>query len=347
MQEIVHKLKDFKFLLKIFKVAAASCLAIMIAEGLALQFATAAGSIALLTVVTTKWEMIRLSLGRIVTYIISAVLGWLIFKYIGNDWISYGLFILFMTGICDLFGWAATVSVNAVIGTHFLTVKEFGMDFIWNEFLLVLIGIAIAFICNFYHANYWHKKRITADMRMVEGKLREILTELSQYLQKQTMSKNVWLDMGVLENQIYECIKEAIIYDDNVLAGHSQYYEDYFRMRLEQCRILHNLRSEMRRIRELPVQANAISDFMCYMKDYVMEVHNPQEQMKKLEAMIDDMKMQPMPQTRSEFENRALLYHVLMDLEDFLRIKITFCESMDAEQRSVYWNIPIPPKENL
>ena len=39
------------------------------------------------------------------------------------------------------------------------------------------------------------------------------------------------------------------------------------------------------------------------------------------------MKEEPLPETREEFENRAILYHVLMDLEDFLLIKQHYLEN--------------------
>jgi len=36
------------------------------------------------------------------------------------------------------------------------------------------------------------------------------------------------------------------------------------------------------------------------------------------------MKEEPLPVSRTEFESRAVLYHILMDLEDFLQEKKRF-----------------------
>lgn len=38
------------------------------------------------------------------------------------------------------------------------------------------------------------------------------------------------------------------------------------------------------------------------------------------------MKLQPLPEEREEFESRAILYHVLLDLEDFLLAKQRFAD---------------------
>lgn len=54
----------------------------------------------------------------------------------------------------------------------------------------------------------------------------------------------------------------------------------------------------------------------------------PGEQLLKLQAVFDHMKQEPMPVTREEFENRAILYHVLMDLEEFLFVKQRFYEAL-------------------
>ena len=55
--------------------------------------------------------------------------------------------------------------------------------------------------------------------------------------------------------------------------------------------------------------------------------------------IFDRMKLQPLPVTRKEFESRAMLYHILMDLEDFLLFKKQFVEHLSEEQKGIYWNL--------
>lgn len=44
-----------------------------------------------------------------------------------------------------------------------------------------------------------------------------------------------------------------------------------------------------------------------------------------------------LPQTREEFESGAVLYHVLMDIEEFLKYKKTFINKLDEVQLKKYW----------
>ena len=49
------------------------------------------------------------------------------------------------------------------------------------------------------------------------------------------------------------------------------------------------------------------------------------------------MKDSPLPVTREEFEDRAVLYGILMDLEYFLQLKKEFADGMTQEQVRRYW----------
>ena len=140
--ELQKKLK--KIMLPALKIAIGSSAAIWIAESLSLQYASSAGIIALLTIASTKWETMRLSLYRLITFCITVILTFLLFHLLPWDWATYGLFLLFTVIYSTWIGWRVTISVNAVIATHFLTVGNFSLNFVLNEFLLVLIGISIA-----------------------------------------------------------------------------------------------------------------------------------------------------------------------------------------------------------
>lgn len=326
-----------KLFLQASKIAVGSCAAIYIASAFHLEYWASAGSITLLTLVTTKWETMKLSVYRLITFAVAALLSIFIFSHLSSEWISYGIYVFLIVIICDVFGWRATVSVNAVIGTHFLMEKEFGYEFILNELMLVVIGISIAIILNLFQGNRVHKKEIIQNMRDTEKQLQMILGELSAYLFYTEMQRNVWDDIRTLEQQLQEYIREAYEYQDNTFHSHPQYYIDYFEMRMKQCNVLHNLHYEMKKIRRMPKQSKVIADYILYMMDYVVETNFPAKQIEELERIFEAMKKEPLPADREEFESRAMLYHILMDLEEFLIFKKRFVENLDERQLKEYW----------
>ena len=144
------KLKRQKLLLLALKTAIGGSAAIYIAEKI-LQFAPSAGIIAMLSLVSTKWGTLKLSLLRVLTFLMSVALCWGIFHLMSGKWIEFGIFLFFLILLCDKLGCRNTISVNAVIGTHFLATQDFSAAFIFDEFLLVAIGITIAIIESLSH----------------------------------------------------------------------------------------------------------------------------------------------------------------------------------------------------
>lgn len=321
------------------KIAVGSSAAIYIATLLNLQFAASAGIITLLTILTTKLETLRLSLFRIVTFIFSVALSWIVFQHLGSAWLAYGLFILIIVAVCEMMGWKATISVNAVIGTHFLTNLDFGIQFIINEFLLVLIGITLAIILNLFIRTESLKTRLKHNIQYTEEKLQMVMDELASYLVCERMEQNVWDDAISLEKHLEHFIDQAYEYQGNALKKHADYYIMYFEMRYRQCGVLHNLHYEMKKIRNMPAQALVIADYIRYMRDYITEMNDPTVQIAKLEQVFRDMEQEELPKTRGEFESRAILYHILMDLEEFLVYKRRFIESVDEVRINEYWEL--------
>lgn len=331
------ELKLKKMLIRSLKIGVGTCGSILVATLLGLEYAASAGTIALLTILTTKWETLHLSVYRVLSFVISVVVGGVLFVHIDQQWIAFGIFVFILTFACELLNWRAALSVNAVIGTHFLISRDFSVASIVNEFWLLLIGITAAIILNSFNGNKSHRNRIVQHMRDTERDLQTVLKELALYLSNKEMQRDVWEDLRVLEENLQHYLTEAQVYQGNTLQSHPEYYIDYFRMRRRQCHILQNLHSELQKIRKMPVQAHIISEYVKYLSDYVTEMNVPKRQIQALEQIFERMRLQPLPTTRQEFESRAMLYHILMDLEDFLLFKKNFMESLSEEQMARYW----------
>ena len=313
-----------------------------------------------------------------VTFAVTILLAWASIAHIKSMWIGYGVFIFCVVLFAEVMGWRATISVNSVIGAHLLTSRDFGMAFVENEFLLVLIGVVIAFLLNLFQNNDRNEKDIIANMRYTEERLQQILRRFAQYLSQEEIpgaedrgenmraagsalqaeqeqdaadsgsrrkirqgspmpSHNLWDDIIRLEKELQDFILEAYEYQENTFHSHPVYYIDYFEMRSDQCHVLHNLHYEVKKIRYIPKQAGVVAEYMLYLADYVVERNVPAAQMEKLEGIFRDMKKEELPKSREEFENRAILYHILMDMEEFLVYKQRFVRSLDERQKKLYW----------
>ncbi len=333
MNIIKDKKRRKRILVKAVKIGLGSSLAILLASFLGLQYQIFAGTITLLTILTTRWETIRLSFYRVVTFFIGVFVCWAVFNHLGGGWLEYGLFLLIMVVINEIMGWSATLSVNAVIGAHFFTEMDFSLRFIANEFALVLIGIVIAVILSFFSNNKGSEKEILKDMKYVEDTLQGILTHLSAYLRKEELPHSVWDDIKNLEAKLKEYIQDAIEFNENSFSDHPSYYVDYFEMRLLQIDMLRSLHYEMRRMRSMPEEADVVADYLDFMNACLGKMDSLEMQIDKLHEILHNQQEEKLPRDMEEFQSKAILYHVLMDIEDFLYIKKRFVEGLDEKYR--------------
>lgn len=331
------KFKLIKTLLLAVKIGFGASIAIYIAELLNLQYATSAGIITLLTVLTTRRGTFRLSGQRILTYGISAAVCWLVFRLAPSVWIGYGVFLFVMVWVTHWLGWKGTLSTNAVIGSHFLVTQDFSIGFVLNEFSLILIGITIAILLNLFHINSTHEDGLIRRMRSTEKTMQQILTELAGYLMQEEKDKEVWEHLTKLELKIEESIELAYEYHHNTFHSYQDYYAAYFEMRARQCGTLHSLHAEMGRIRKVPIQACVVAKFILDVAPYVKEMNEPKKQLDELHELLEKFHDEALPTTREEFESRAELYHILMDLEEFILYKKKFVEEIDETQFQKYW----------
>lgn len=337
MQEETHG-RLIKIMILSVKIALSSSLAIYIADRIGLQFAASAGIVALLSVMTTKRGTLKISLQRILTFLLSVGFSWAFYQHISSKWIAYGLFILLLVGFSEYANVRSTVSVNAVISTHFLTTHDFSPEFVLNEFLLVLIGTSMAMIFDLFQHNSLTKRKLMENISYTEEHLQTILEELANYLFRKPMKEDVWEDILSLEKKLDWFMQKAHDYKDNIFQSHPAYYVHYFEMRLMQCAILYSLHDELKKLRSFPKQAEIVAEFMIYIKEHIREMNDPKEQLDKLNALLTDLKDEDLPKTVEEYESSVKLYHILMDIEEFLILKRNFVEELDEEQKRIYWN---------
>ena len=317
--------KKRKIALKVLKIAVGSCMAVAIAQVLDLQYAASAGIVTLLSVQDTRRDTIQLAAERFFSFLLSVLLVFLCFRYIGkHDWVNYGIYIFLMVNVCYFFGWQNTISVNAVMGTHYLLTPDYSLNFAANELVLVFIGTGLALAMNWKMPS--NLKVLRQDIRKVEDNIQQILRELACYLQGDLDGEHVWFDLDRLEESILQGLERAREHAHNTLSEDDYYYIEYMEMRLQQCVLLQALRHRIWKINEMPSQAKIISDYVGYLIRYVHEKNIPNRQREELQQVFDQMKQQPLPKDREEFESRAILYHVLLDLEDFLLAKQRFTD---------------------
>lgn len=318
------------------KIGIGSSIAIFLAHLFALQNPMGAGTITLLTLLTTKKGTIKLTIQRLATFVVTVLLCVLIYPNLQSDFMAFGIVIFLMVLVTEFTNTQSTLSVNALITMHFFTTTTYDLAFIFNEFDILVLGIVIAIVLNMFNDYRATTVDLVSKVREMDTKMLKVLAEVVDYMESQQTNTQIWKELSIMEDQLHQYLVDSIEFQENTFSDHPQYFIDYFNMRIRQFHIIHNLHYEIRKIRTMPVQAKVIKEFLQVCCMMVFEHDVPRTQMKILAEIFEVMKDEPMPKTREEFESRALLYHILMDLEDVLKAKEQFISNLDPEALKLY-----------
>lgn len=323
------------FVLKLTKIAVGSAVSIFLADMLGLPYGTAAGVITLLTIQDTTKETIVISAKRIFAFLLATVLSYIIFRIAGYHVFSYGIFLFLFIACCIPLRLGDAVSTNAVLATHYLLEKDMSFPMIGNEALLLCIGAGIGTLLNLYMPG--KAKEIRAMQRMLEEDLRAVLLRMSEYIGKEDRTGYTGECFDKLKRDISTGEKQAFAYMNNTFVQESKYFIEYMNMREQQMVVLRDIYKKIMSVRAVLPQTAEVSKLIYEIAVTFGESNNARDLLAKLKEVLLRMKDSALPVTRQEFEDRAVLYGILVDLEYFLQLKKEFVDSLSKEQIERYW----------
>lgn len=322
-------------MLKLLKTAAGSAASIIIADLLGLSYSPSAGIMTLLTIQDTSKETIAISAKRTAAFFIATLLSFAVFCLFGYHAVAYGIFLLLFISICRFLHLQEAVSTNAVLVTHYLLEGHMKPSLIINEALLLFIGAGIGTLLNLYIPG--KRKEIRETQCILEEDLKTVLFRMSEYILKEDKSDYTGSCFDKLSRHIEQGEKQAFAYMNNTFFQESKYFMEYMQMRRQQCMVLKDIYKKIVSIRAVPIQAKQISEFIRTVGSTFGESNNALELLTELDKLFADMKESPLPVSREEFENRAVLFLILKDFEYFLALKSEFANSLTEEQIRKYW----------
>lgn len=322
-------------LLKVVKIGVGALAAMLAASALGLSYVTSAGIITVLSIQNTKRETIFVIVKRSCAFLFALIIAYGCFTFLGYHLWVVGVFLLLFAAVCNLCSFQDAIAMDTVLITHFYTEQSMSLFWVRNEALLLLIGVAAGMLMNSYIPG--NKKEIRKDQRHVEDQMREILGRMSEVLLDQSKEQYDGTCFGPLELRLKESVKRAVANRDNTLLTDTSYFITYMEMRRDQTEVLKKIYENICLLDRIPSQTFVISEFFQEISIGFHEYNNVQGLMEQLDQIQKKMKEEPLPKNREEFENRAVLYRILYELEDFLALKRRFVENLTEKQIRNFW----------
>lgn len=335
--------------MKIIKISAGAGLAIILAEALGLRYAASAGVITLLSIQDTKKETLRVVARRLFSFGMALFLAFFCFRLLGYNAVAVVVFLLLFSAACMALRMQEGISVNTVLMLHFLADQSMTLADAGNELALLLVGAGIGVVLNLYIPG--KQKEIREQKQRIETCIKEILGHMAGVLLGEKpvqASANESLALASADESLVLASEnlgrlleqgEKSAYEDmeNRLLTETRYYIRYMNMRKIQSMILSRIAEHLGHLGELPPQAEAIAGLMEQIAGHFHEYNNAVGLLEELDRVKLAMREQPLPAARAEFENRAVLFGILLEVEQFLLVKKEFVEELTEDEIRRFW----------
>lgn len=318
-----------KRLIHSVKIAAAAVAAIALAGELGLKYSATAGIITVLSIRNTKRETLRSAGNRALAFLCATGLSAMCFRIFGYNLQGFAVYLFLFALLCLGAGWTEAIAMDSVLVTHFMTEGSMEVPLLVNEALLFVIGTSLGILVNL------HLRRKTSEFDRLaaeaDSQIRGILHRMSLWLPREDRDGYGSDCFKKLEQALEAAKRCAVANYDNALFTGDFRELDYVKMRGRQSVILRDIYENILKIQYLPEQAAQVAALLGQIeRDYHRE-NTVETLLKELEILLLKMKAQQLPVSRDEFEARAILFHILMQLKSLLELKRDYMAGQEAQ----------------
>ena len=309
------------------KITLAAVLAILCAQALKLDFAVSAGIVAILSVQPTKKETLRTALARLLAFTVALVISITLLNFLGFTVPVFFLFLLLFILVCQWHKWISAMAMDSVLISHFLSFGKTGLPEIKNEVLLFLLGVGFGILVNLL----LHKKTdyIEELKNKTDEQIKLALHRMALRIQNPALADYDGSCFFSLNKSLFTAKKQAEENYNNQFSKKDTFDTLYLEMREKQTKILYEMYKAARALHTTPPTAALLSDFLEKVSNEYHKDNDVKALLDELALIHDKMKAHPLPQTRSEFEDRANLFILMERLKEFLHIKHDFIISQN------------------
>lgn len=312
------------------KTAIATPIAVYIAQLFGVSNIAAAGILTILCIQPSRKKSVLTAWERFAACIIAILFSYLFFEFLNYSIVSLGILFAFFIYVTVLLKIDKGILTGAVI---ILNMYHFGMidfAFIYEQLLLILIGIGTGLAVNIYMPSL--DRKLYAIQIQLEEQIKSILHEIALYIKEGNME---WQGQEITKIESLLKKSEQFVTRDkeNHFLRDIHKFEQYFQMREKQFTLLKQMLPILTRI---PKRDDLSTKLAQLFSDLSSAVHPGDTSIifkKRVKELYNAFKQEPLPTSQIEFESRASLLQLLFLIESYLEQKEVYYRKIPQQKK--------------
>lgn len=274
-----------------------------------------AGVIAVLSLEPTRKMSLDSGIKRIIDSIFGLGLSVLLFYIFGYEvWVLF-VFVAFFIPLSFLLKIDKGIVVALVLVSQIYL--EADISYAINALYILGIGILVAFLLNLYMPT---NKKLVFEILEIDQMINDIIQEIA--------NDNL-PNFNPATEKLYQAYQDINIELENINLPLTISRLKYVEMRIEQTAIL-------KRINNILIEIPLINEkqiILTFLKEFdnkIGENNYASSLNKRLDEIFQYFRQTELPQNRDLFEQRAQLYYVLLEINQFLNLKLIYHENVEG-----------------
>ncbi|WP_025725102.1 aromatic acid exporter family protein [Acholeplasma granularum] len=281
------------------------------------------GTIGILSVSLTKKDTIKDGINRYLDVLMGLILSTVMFIFFGYHLVVLIIFLAIFINLSYVLKINVGLIPALVLVKHIFDAQDHSLFFILERVGIISISVGSALLINLFYPEFYNQ-RMKKSLIEVDQMLKDHLYMLNLYLIKKEDGPEYLRHYELLNEKISNQVLLAELGDKDKLFDNDHRYLAYLYMRRNQLNYINKMYECVDRIEVHHPFEQIVAN---YIKDLVADIapdDNATKQLKSLKELKNNFRNEKLPKNRQEFETRALLFHILEDLEEFLNIKLRF-----------------------
>lgn len=328
--QIIKEQVNLKIGYRTIKTAIGTPIAISLAQFMGLTNFVTAGILTMLCIQPSRKQSVMSAWHRFLACVIASIFSFVFFEGVGYNTFVVGLMLAVFIPTTVWLKITQGITTSSVIIINLYGAQHMSYTFLFDQFLLIIVGIGIGLLVNLYMPSM--DKQLNEKQKQLEEDFQVILHEIALYIRDKNMN---WTGKELLsaEDTLTKALKMVERDRENHMLRTTHSYYNYFNMRSKQLDLL---RKMLPLVTKLPEKDHSISERIAGFFDRLSKAVHPGNTavlfLEQLRGLRKDFDQLELPATQEEFETRANLYRLLHELESYLKIKQKFKKS-DVKQK--------------